>query len=409
MIRREPFFRDCGQLIPAGDPASCKISCLPPEEKQAEGKYMEKVTMDILNSGSFVPLDNREKIEQLIFTARTLATETSRMEGFQSSGQTNQQLALEMWKGAEYMCRSHEEATVRNLFLSKFLEKLREIEKQSAVQSRMPQVPIVDPPPTPQPVPVVEPLQVSPPPTVIVRSPQETSQDEYLGVVSEEEGIEIERSSYADECVPEAEAEIVAMGNGPGAEDFISTRLEDSRADDPILVVGNSQETKASAVPREAVEKNIESESQEPDKSESIESIVLLDKEPYNFNSCTVTAVIQLLPENNGVRKCVVSVRSHDFAPQISIFELSTAAINEDAKRSLEEALGRYRTELPVLAAEKIKKEKPANKKRSAKPNDKSKPTAAGSSVDTSSTSAVTPPPDPNPEAVKDQQTLFAS
>lgn len=40
--------------------------------------------MEILNSGSFIPLENREKMEQLIFTARTLASEVSRSEGFQS-------------------------------------------------------------------------------------------------------------------------------------------------------------------------------------------------------------------------------------------------------------------------------------------------------------------------------------
>src|SRR5690606_16571469 len=86
--------------------------------------------MEILNSGSFIPLDNRERIEQLIFTARTLAEEVSRNDGFQSSGQSNQQIGLELWNGAQYMTRSHEEVTVRNIFLSKFLERLREIERE---------------------------------------------------------------------------------------------------------------------------------------------------------------------------------------------------------------------------------------------------------------------------------------
>lgn len=91
--------------------------------------------MEILNSGLFIPLDNREKIEQLIFTARTLAVEVSRNDGFQSSGQSNQQIGLELWNGAEYMTRSHEEVTIRNIFLSKFLERLREIERESAQPS----------------------------------------------------------------------------------------------------------------------------------------------------------------------------------------------------------------------------------------------------------------------------------
>ena len=42
--------------------------------------------MEILNSGSFIPLDNRERIEQLIFTAQTLASEVGKNSGFQSSG-----------------------------------------------------------------------------------------------------------------------------------------------------------------------------------------------------------------------------------------------------------------------------------------------------------------------------------
>ncbi len=87
--------------------------------------------MEILNSGSFIPLDNREKIEQLIFTAQTLASEVHQNAGFQGSGQTNQQIGLELWKGAEYMTRSHEEVTIRNIFLSKFLERLRDIERET--------------------------------------------------------------------------------------------------------------------------------------------------------------------------------------------------------------------------------------------------------------------------------------
>ena len=87
--------------------------------------------MEILNSGSFIPLDNREKIEQLIFTAQTLASEVHQNAGFQGSAQTNQQIGLELWKGAEYMTRSHEEVTIRNIFLSKFLEKLRDLEREA--------------------------------------------------------------------------------------------------------------------------------------------------------------------------------------------------------------------------------------------------------------------------------------
>ena len=82
--------------------------------------------MQILSSGSFINLENREKIEQLIFTAKELANAASQTQGFVNAGTTNQRLALEMWQGAEYMCRDHEEATIKNIFLSNFLEGLRD-------------------------------------------------------------------------------------------------------------------------------------------------------------------------------------------------------------------------------------------------------------------------------------------
>lgn len=41
--------------------------------------------MEILSSGSFVILENREKIEQLIFTANELAKAASQAEGFIST------------------------------------------------------------------------------------------------------------------------------------------------------------------------------------------------------------------------------------------------------------------------------------------------------------------------------------
>ena len=41
--------------------------------------------MEILNGGSFVPLENREKIEQLKFTAKELAGEAARSVGFRTT------------------------------------------------------------------------------------------------------------------------------------------------------------------------------------------------------------------------------------------------------------------------------------------------------------------------------------
>ncbi len=391
--------------------------------------------MEILNSGSFVPLDNREKIEQLIFTAKTLATELSRTEGFQGSGPTNHQIGLEMWKGAEYMCRAHEEATIRNLFLSKFLEKLREIERQTAGQPSPLLTPAVNPTATHPPVSVQAQVATGPAtsadtvPISVVSSqdilPPPQSQevrDEYLGVISETLPTESERPSYAAECVPEWDAagaetdsdsetdEIVATAVGESKEDEPqeSTPSDFPRAEESAAIESDPVDVPKSGALEETPCEVVTSESTTPGRGAGVVSIVLSEKEPYNFESCTVTAVIQLLPENGGTRKCVFSLRSHDFAPQITISDLSNAEVSEGVRQCLETAFDLYRTNLPELAAEKINTQKPASKKRSSKADDKGRKASSASDEKKSVGSNVLPVAQSS-EAAKNQQNLFAS
>lgn len=383
---------------------------------------MEKVTiMDILNSGSFVPLDNREKIEQLIFTAATLATEVSRAEGFQNNGQRNQQIGLEMWKGVEYMCRSHEEATIRNLFLSKFLEKLREIDRQNAVgpsraQARIGNSQIART--EPQPVPVA--IAIAPLPEVVPSPQRQESRDEYLGLIPPTLEFGRDRSSYADECTPEFEREFAEASSdfeteenvtavGESKQDEATLPSEDSLIAEPPVTKAGITEVPASNIEEESA--NEEADAAEPgstDITPEVASIVLSEKEPYNFDSCTVTAVIQLLPESGGIRKTVISIRSHDFAPQVSISDLTNGNVQVDVNRCLETALEQYRSDLPALAAEKVKKQKPASKKRSTKTVEKNAKADPEPESKTSEVSAV-PPTAQNSEAGKDQRNLFAS
>ena len=372
--------------------------------------------MEILNSGSFVPLDNREKIDQLIYTARELATEVSRTEGFQNNGQTNHQLGLEMWKGAEYVCRAHEETNIRNLFLSKFLERLREIERERTVQTMPPAAQV------PQPLPAPVSVQPPAPQTVPAQPPKDAVQDEYLGVIPADPPADSNRPSYADECVPEAEAEIAAMNNGSGPSDFINPPAESSsepQISEPSedLSAGvsaeldnsdstgppTSEQSAASEVTEEVV-----SEAKNSAGSNSIESIVLAEKEPYNLDACTLTVVIQLLPESSGLRKCVISLRTHDFAPIVAVSEAGAGVIIPHISAVLSEALARYRIDLPAKAAEKLKKEKPIAKKQSKPGSKAGKATIAQSKAATNSESATTAPT-PNAETDQSQRGLFTS
>ncbi len=375
--------------------------------------------MEILNSGSFIPLDNREKIEQLIFTARTLANEVSQNEGFQSSGQTNQQIGLELWKGAEYMTRSLEEVTIRNIFLSKFLERLREIEKEVAQRPSTP---------TPQPIPAV--VENTAPIGEATYSESNTdiktesvhAKDEFLGIVDSEESVG-ERPSYANECMPECEEEIGSMLDSAEAfangEATGAPSVEQNSAPTPVLnleveeaheqdAVKSASAVESVAEPTTLVEAFDESVPDRPNATEqSVRSLVLSEKEPYNFDACTVTAVIQLLPESNGSRDCIVSVRSHEFAPQITLTNLCNDGGELDLSDPISAALGEYRNSLPLLAAEKMKKEQAATKKRTSKTAAKNLDKTSEKSVtgaDMTSTSNAIPN-----EPAKDQQSLFAS
>ena len=371
--------------------------------------------MEILNSGSFIPLEDREKVEQLIFTAQTLASEVSQNAGFRTSGQTNQQIGLELWKGAEYMTRSHEEVTIRNIFLSKFLEKLRDIEREPLQRS-----PISVPPRKPS-ISIGVPISAEPQTPIKTESVVE-AKDEFLGIVDSEESAE-ERPSYANECKPECEEEIVSMLSPSEAFGIVEPTRDRSidqtstTISEPSITAEESKEYD-SPLPDTGAKTGIEtapvaistdeSVSDEIiDSEQFVRSVVLSEKEPYNFETCTVTAVIQLLPESNGSRDCVVSVRSHDFAPQITFTNERNEGREVDLSNPISAALEQYRNSLPLLSAEKMKKEQAATKKRTAKTAAKS-PDKAAEKADTNANASSTSNSIPQ-EPAKDQQSLFAS
>ena len=373
--------------------------------------------MEILNSGSFIPLDNSERIEQLIFTAQTLASEVGKNAGFQSSGQTNQQIGLELWKGAEYMTRSHEEVTIRNIFLSKFLERLREIESDQNHQPTAAESPQAS---SVKEVDVTPQRLVSAPSQVESEAQAKSTSDEFLGVI--EDTLE-SKPSYADECVPECEEEIASILSSKAPSTIANEAEEAEEEREPTIEIKETVETVESGAPlptenvtdQSLIESTLETQenARTPDEPEdpksetevidkqSVSSVIISDQEPFNFDACTITAVIQLLPESGGHRDCVVSVRSHDFAPQIIFTTTDCESGSPDLLAHLSSALDQYRAALPVLAAAKMKKEKSQAKKRTSKPAEKTS-TPASEKVSVAAPSAV-------PEQAKDQQALFSS
>lgn len=345
--------------------------------------------MEILNSGSFITLDNRDKIEQLIFTAKELARAAIAAEGFVGSPSANQSLALQMWQGAEYVCREHEEPTIKNIFLSNFLQQLRGL---------------------------VQTLQISSPVEPIANHDRDVTlasstavapvSDEYLRIVEPNErdpGETVRHGSYAEECIPPGEAAIATFDQ----DETPSGEIEEA---EPIANL--TEELGEPPKPS-----NTEDDPGKPSKStengsspSQVQSIVLAEKEPYNFDSCTVTAVVQLLPVQSETRKCVISVRTHDFTPQIIISELKAPEFTDGLLKALEASYSQYRNDLPARSAEKLKQQKTANKKRATKTTEPAKQQQARSDAKANvsgSTKAANEPVASAAIPATDQASLF--
>jgi len=311
--------------------------------------------MQILTSGSFINLENQEKVEQLIFTAREIAGAAVETDGFASSEENNKSLALEIWQGAEYMTREHERARIQNIFIGNFLERLREVGAvPSSAANSLPEN-------------LENPIAENSLPET------DASKDEFLGFVTmatESENQEIlEAQSVITKDVETTNSvevfspdEIAAGDTEVQNPEIEKTESAESLTQEIELEITESVEVDAET------ENKISGISETPKQEKSaIGAITLSEKEPYRFDDCTVTATIQLLPSETGIRRAVLSVRTHDFAPQISVVALNGSATPDQISSELEKAFEKYITDLPVKVMDKMKREKSTVKKQQSK------------------------------------------
>lgn len=310
--------------------------------------------MEILSSGSFINLENQEKIEQLKYTAGELATAAMETEGFTGEEEAARKLALEFWQGLEYMCRENEQAMIQNIFTGHFLERLRELRTFKI-----------------EPTVTATTNELS---AVVSQNAQNktNSEDEFLGVLS---------SADIQEIVVEEQENLVQE---------IPAQTEDFTAKDVFAVENASVETPETVFSESETEPPVDSTESENAEIETLKvetqieakavvgSLSLPEKEPYQFDKCTVMATIQLLPadENADFRKVILSVRTHDFAPQISMVEVSGSNLPLALAPEIEKVLAKYREDLPFKVMNKLKKEKSATKKSAPKIPTENKVTA---------------------------------
>lgn len=338
--------------------------------------------MEILSSGSFINLENQDKIEQLKYTAHELANAASSTAGFVNEEDAAQKLALEFWQGLEYMCRETEQTAIQNIFTGEFLERLRELRPVAIISAITPtdEMPKFVPEQTSQTV---------------------TAEDEFLGVLEPEhqETDVIKNSGEKQEI--QILTEDLTETEEIEAVEFVESESDSTQLEEDINQITDSDTS----------EKEVETK-----EVEVAGSLSLPEKEPYQFNKCTVTATIQLLPviENSDSRKAVLSVRTHDFAPQYSLVEFSTNELTASLAPEIEKVLAKYQADLPFKVMDKMKKEKAAPKRNSPKISTetksvsqttvKSKETVA--SQNTQPSTITTPAPQPAETGV--QGSLFA-
>lgn len=307
--------------------------------------------MQILSSGSFINTDNQEKIEQLIFTAKEIANAAVKTDGFVNDEENNKRLALDIWQGAEYMCRDAEEAQIKNLFVSNFLERLREI---GGTEKR-----IVD---SPQEIKSATEIELS--------NKTNEPKDEFLGLVATDETQESEITKFESYEIAEEAINTEIESSEENTDSDIKN--DESAKTDEILEMetvepetGDTEISKTSEQ-NERVE-TIREKSIEKESSPTKDSLRLPEKEPYKWDKCTVTATIQLLPADTEKRRAVLSVRTHDFPPQISVHEFAGEAKPEQLLPALEKAFEKYQADLPLKVMDKLKKEKKTAHKQSRK------------------------------------------
>ena len=298
--------------------------------------------MEILSSGSFINLDNQEKIEQLKSTAAELANAAMDTEGFVNTEESGMRLALEFWQGLEYMCRETEEAAIKNIFLNHFLDRLR----------------VARPPQTAT---AVE-LPADSAQTESVSVVETKPEDEFLGVIDAE----------ADEETLIEATQAATNESSTETEDF-STLENDSAQEAGVKTTENltGEAVEDSETSVEETEEKVEPAPEDSDETKTpVGNLSLPEKEPYQFGKCTVTATIQLLPEGSDgtiTRRAVLSVRTHDFAPQISLVEIAGNNLTAELMPELEKVLAKYQSDLPAKVMDKLKKEKTTAKKTATK------------------------------------------
>lgn len=339
--------------------------------------------MQTLTAGSFLNLENFEAVEALKFTARRLADHTAGVITAENlNAHQLENLANNLWDKAAYVTRETERRRLQQIFVENFSERLRELKPCIAS---------------------TENRGFETPPANSVKEfalPSEGERDEFLGIVKTDEPFI--KATVAENDTPETlQTEIehsVVQNSGETAkpENDLTPLVETPNSENQTADLAAQTEVSVKETSNVAKTEEIAkaapagSKPQVPASAVIGEAKTAYDKEPFEFEKCTINLNLTLLPTESGnpERKVIISAVSHNLPPEIDFLEITEDSDLTRIADSVREKLARFRQTLPVKYIEQLRaaKTKSAKNNTTTKPNANTPPQSA-----TNSTSAEKP------------------
>lgn len=331
--------------------------------------------MQTLQAGSFLTLENDERVEALKFTARLLAEHTEKVVKENLNAQQLENLANNLWQKAEYVTREMERRRLQEIFVENFTERFRELKPDFDALTAV----IADSfngEHTPEKVEEkreqIAALENTSPTEQI--SDAHAQKDEFLGLVKTDEILSESTAERREAAITEeikqtvaAESETETKTETAKAENESSTAEpsipESGEVSEGTKIIKDKSNLDKAQTP---VQNNLRTENLGTSGASSVGA-----KEPFEFGKCTVNLNLTLLPctGHEASRKVIISTVSHALAPEIEYLEIEMGEDLEQIAALVKDKLSRFRGTLPVKYIEQLRaaKTKPTKTNQTAK------------------------------------------
>ena len=350
--------------------------------------------MQTLQTGSFLNLENDSTVEALKFTARRLAEHSANVIAENLNAPSLENLANNLWKKAEYVARETERQRLKQIFVENFTERFRELKpdvtgtENSSVEagSNNSAIEATNSVNQSSATEVVESggSEITTGENVLSSDDSketttvvQRNSDEFLGFVENEE-------STAQASTAESEAKITTAPQET-AQTAHETISETIKPEKPTTIdEAPSAENQIAAQIVTSAEKPTDAKPQTAAKNETAATSgsknsrpAANDKEPFEFEKCTINLNLTLLPSESGSsrRRAIISAASHNLPPEIDFLEIAEGEDLTQIADLVREKLVRFKQTLPVKYIEQLRASKTKSAKKSNATNTNTEPT----------------------------------